>query len=141
VRAREHRDRARDGASAETRLRALLSGPITGEDRTRALTLLGDALDRQDRTADAFAAWEQAQHSFRTVYAGTLAPGPRRPSHRRFIETITEHVRDAPDMPPLAAAPEVPGAAATHVFLLGYPRSGTTLVENVLASAPGRRRA
>ena len=28
------------------------------------------------------------------------------------------------------------GRAATHVFLLGYPRSGTTLVENILASAP-----
>ena len=24
-----------------------------------------------------------------------------------------------------------------HVFLVGYPRSGTTLVENVLASLPG----
>jgi hypothetical protein len=29
----------------------------------------------------------------------------------------------------------VDGAAARHVFLLGYPRSGTTLVENILASA------
>jgi len=41
---------------------------------------------------------------------------------------------------PLAKAappPPIPGAAATHVFLIGYPRSGTTLVENILASAPG----
>jgi hypothetical protein len=28
-------------------------------------------------------------------------------------------------------------AAATHVFLTGYPRSGTTLVENILATLPG----
>ncbi len=29
------------------------------------------------------------------------------------------------------------GTGPTHVFLLGHPRSGTTLLENVLASLPG----
>lgn len=127
---------AKDGAAAEAKLRALLLPTLTGDDRTRTLTLLGDALDRQDRTAEAFAAYDEAQANFRTLYATLLSPLPERPSHRRFIEAITEQVRDAPPMPHAARSAEIDGAAAGHVFLLGYPRSGTTLVENVLASAP-----
>lgn len=124
---------ARDGPAAERRLRPLLEH-ATGDDRTRALTLLGDALDRQDRTSEAFACYRQAQGNFRDVYRRSLEPGPQRPSHRAFIERIAAHVA-APSIPVTDEA--VPDAAPTHVFLLGYPRSGTTLVENVLASAPG----
>lgn len=127
---------ARDGVAAGRRLTALLDAGVKGDDRTRALTLLGDALDRQDRMTEAFATYESAQANFRSIYAAELAPGPGRPSHRAFIEVITEQVERAPAMRDPAKRSEVPGAAATHVFLLGYPRSGTTLVENVLASAP-----
>ncbi|WP_165374802.1 tetratricopeptide repeat-containing sulfotransferase family protein [Sphingomonas montana] len=131
---------ARDGAAAQQRLIALLdrSGKgVKGEDRIRALTLLGDALDRQDRTADAFATWTRAQQAFRDLHRTDLAPADGRPSHRMFIRAIADQVRASPPMAPPPPPPPVPGAAATHVFLLGYPRSGTTLVENVLASAPG----
>jgi Tfp pilus assembly protein PilF len=128
---------ARDGPAAEARLTALLATDCRGDDRTRALTLLGDALDRQDRIDAAFAAYEAAQRNFRAHHAATLTPAPDSPSHRRFIERIAEQVAAAPAMPSPPAGAAVAGAAATHVFLLGYPRSGTTLVENVLASAPG----
>lgn len=126
---------ARDGAGAEALLRPLLAGPLKEEDRTRTLTLLGDALDRQDRVAEAFAAWQQAKRSFRARWAAALAPGAERPSHRAFIERIAAQVAAAPG--PVRAPPLEPieGGARTHVLLLGYPRSGTTLVENVLASA------
>jgi tetratricopeptide (TPR) repeat protein len=120
---------------AEARLRALLTHSLKDDDRTRALTLLGDALDRQDRTAEAWACYQDAQAIFRRVYAPYVAPGPDRPSHRAFIERIIEQVEAAGPMLPTTADP-VEGAAASHVFLLGYPRSGTTLVENILASAP-----
>lgn len=128
---------ARDGVAAEARLRALLRPALAGDDRTRTLTLLGDALDRQDRTEEAFAVYREAQANFRSIYAPTLSPGPGRPSHRAFIEHIAAQVRDTPAMTGPEPSVEVAGAAAGHVFLLGYPRSGTTLVENVLASAPG----
>lgn len=128
---------ARDGASAAARLDALLTSTLKADDRTRALTLLGDALDRQDRCAEAFDAWRRAQASFRSAFSAVLAPAPDRPSHRRFIETITAQVEHSPPMAEPRPPPAVAGAAATHVFLLGYPRSGTTLVENILASAPG----
>jgi Tfp pilus assembly protein PilF len=126
-----------EAAQAERRLRALLAGPLKADDLTRALTLLGDALDRQDRPAEAFEAYGRAQQNFRKAYADILAPTADRPSHRRFIERIAAEVEGARPMDRPEAPPPTPGAAATHVFLLGYPRSGTTLVENILASAPG----
>lgn len=126
---------ARDGEAAAARLQRLLSSPLKADDRTRALTLLGDALDRQGRSAEAFAAYEEAQRNFRTAYAGLLKPCPGRPSHRAFIERIAAQVERSPAMERPVPPPPPPGAAAGHVFLLGYPRSGTTLVENILASA------
>lgn len=129
---------ARDGQAAETRLNALLDRAVPEEVRVRALTLLGDALDRQDRTVEAFASYNRAQANFRIVHSKNLAPRADRPSHRTFIENIAAQVRSASAMPtPPVGAMEIEGAAAIHVFLLGYPRSGTTLLENVLASAPG----
>jgi Tfp pilus assembly protein PilF len=128
---------AKDGAAAEARLRPLIAGPLVGDDLTRALTLLGDAVDKQDRPREAFAIYRAAQENFRTIYTPVLAPTATRVSHRRFIETITEQVRSTAAVVQPVPSEDVPGAAATHVFLLGYPRSGTTLVENVLASAPG----
>ncbi len=128
---------ARDGAEAERRLAALLGSAIKGDDRTRALTLMGDALDRQDRTQEAFARYDAAQANFRESFAAVLAPNPQRPSHRDYIERIAAQVAAAPAMAAPSPPEPVAGEAATHVFLFGYPRSGTTLVENVLASAPG----
>jgi tetratricopeptide (TPR) repeat protein len=125
---------ARDGESAAARLERLLRSPLKADDRTRALTLLGDALDRQGRYPEAFESWKQAQDNFRAAYASMLAPGPGRPSHRSFIETIAAQVECAPPLAKPENGPAVAGAAAAHVFLLGYPRSGTTLVENILAS-------
>lgn len=126
---------AKDGPGAEALLRPLLGTGLAPEDRTRSLTLLGDALDRQDRTTEAFGAYRQAQRSFREAYAPILKPTAERPSHRSFIEKITAQVDAMGQLPTLPSTP-LPQAAATHVFLLGYPRSGTTLIENVLASAP-----
>jgi Tfp pilus assembly protein PilF len=128
---------ARDGTAAEARLVARLDPTLKGDDRTRALTLLGDALDRQDRTKEAFVAYSGAQQNFRSVYEDVLAPRPGRPSHRSFIETIAEQVHHTEPSQERTEYVHNSAAAAKHVFLLGYPRSGTTLVENVLASAPG----
>ncbi|HEX8308305.1 MAG TPA: sulfotransferase [Allosphingosinicella sp.] len=126
---------AGEGGQAAGRLEGLLKTALKPDDRTRTLTLLGDALDRQDRCSEAFHAWTQAQRNFRAAFAPMLEPGPGRPSHRSFIESIAAQVERAPPMARPGPAPPVPGAAAGHVFLLGYPRSGTTLVENILASA------
>jgi Tfp pilus assembly protein PilF len=127
---------ARDFATAEHRLRTLLGHVADGDDRTRAHTLLGDALDKQGRTAEAFAAWQTGQANFADRFRSRLGPIPGRPSHRTFVDAITAQVAAVTSHPRLYPPTPLPQAAATHVFLLGYPRSGTTLVENVLASAP-----
>jgi tetratricopeptide (TPR) repeat protein len=126
---------ARDGEAAAARLERLLRSPLKPDDRIRALTLLGDALDRQGRYSEAFEAWTKAQRDFRAAYSSVLGPGPGRPSHRSFIETIAAQVERSPPMAKPVPAPPAAGAASGHIFLLGYPRSGTTLVENILASA------
>jgi len=127
---------AKDGAGAEALLKPLIETKLASEDRTRSLTLLGDALDRQGRTAEAFTAYTRAQHSFRETYASMLEPNADRPSHRSFIEKILEQVDSAGPLKALPTVGPAPGEASTHVFLLGYPRSGTTLIENILAGAP-----
>jgi hypothetical protein len=51
------------------------------------------------------------------------------------MQWLTEHYREQPAWgrsPPQAT----PSPAPTHVFLLGFPRSGTTLLEQVLAAHP-----
>lgn len=128
---------ARDGVAAEALLRPLLETRLAPDDRTRSLTLLGDALDRLDRPRDAFDAYRAAQASFRQAYHALLAPSAERPSHRAFIDAIRAQVAATGAVAALPAEEAIAGAAVTHVFLLGYPRSGTTLIENVLASAPG----
>lgn len=127
---------AKDGAAAAALLEPLLETGLPPDDRTRALTLLGDALDRQGRPAEAFATYSRAQGRFRDIYRPQLEPGSTRSSHRSFIERISAQVESTGPMPCLGTAAPVPGEAETHVFLLGYPRSGTTLIENVLAGAP-----
>lgn len=126
---------ARDGARAEALLRPLLEQRLAPEDRVRSLTLLGDALDRLDRPTEAFDCYSAAQATFRDAYRELLAPQPDRPSHRAFIERILEQVTATSTVAVSSPVEPVAGAAKTHVFLLGYPRSGTTLIENVLASA------
>lgn len=106
---------------------------LLAHDHVVTLSLLGDALDSTGCTDRAFAAYSAANNRFAEIHAGPNAP----PLHARLIDSIGAAVATADldgfDTP--AAA--VPGAASSHIFLLGYPRSGNTLVEQVLASVPG----
>jgi Tfp pilus assembly protein PilF len=117
-----------------------LLGPLAAEagapapERIQLLTTYGDALARQGEPDAAYAAYAEAQAAFVALHepaAGT------RETHRALIERITAELDHSPQAAwSQPAPPENPAAASRHVFLLGYPRSGTTLVENVLASLP-----
>ncbi len=116
-------------AAARERLAALLARPDVDRDkRMIALGLLGNALDRLDATDEAFAAYTQANALFGGGPATT-------PTHRDFVEAIDAAV--ARHASAFRIVDTEPGPARGHVFVLGYPRSGTTLVETILASAPG----
>jgi len=114
-------------------LAARLPGP--SNDRSLVLGQLGEACHRLGDHAAAHAAFAAAKADFAAIHA---AASQGRLTHSEFIAAIAEGFAQVEPFPaaPQAPAP-IPGAAARHVFLLGYPRSGTTLLENVLASLPG----
>lgn len=126
----------RDYAAAEERLRAGLSSPrAAGHTRSVMLGFLGDALDGLDRTAEAFATYIERNEEARKQNEIRF-PAERR-SSRLVAELAAGFARTEPsawqqhDHEPLAAQ-----GPREHVFLLGFLRSGTTLLEQVLAANP-----
>jgi tetratricopeptide (TPR) repeat protein len=109
--------------------------PKPSNDRSLAWSLIGDAHDKLGECAAAFAAYAQSKADFG---AANAAPAQTVMRHSAFVGAITAGLEAMPKVSwPEDRAGPVPGEAKVHVFLLGYPRSGTTLVENVLASLPG----
>jgi tetratricopeptide (TPR) repeat protein len=114
--------------------RVIATAPADPEGMVSSRTLLGDAYEGVGRYDDAYEAYRAAQDLFHEVNSKRLGEG-----YRDALETV-ECMADALDAADLALwqgpAP-ADGPAQTHVFLTGYPRSGTTLVENILATLPG----
>jgi tetratricopeptide (TPR) repeat protein len=111
---------------------ALAALPGPSPERMELLHALGDACNRLGDAAAAFAAYTRAKQDFAAIHAATFAG---RPSHRAFINDVTAGLA-AMDTAHWAPPPAAPGSPP-HIFVLGYPRSGNTLLENVLASLPG----
>lgn len=122
---------------AEDRIRKLLMSAAKLPFRARALAwgVLGDALDAQDRTEEAFAAYREKADEFRRHYAATIAETPTTadilaPLASR-LDAMPAEIWSSREIPnPLEDGPRV------HVFLVGFLRSGTTLLEQVLAIHP-----
>jgi tetratricopeptide (TPR) repeat protein len=116
-----------DPASAERHLRVVLDAHTTGPtDRTLALGLLGDVYDRQGRISEAFRSYHEAKQVIlenprRRIWAPTM------------FETVTGLIRyfegRAPSPMQVATTTGLP-----HIFVLGFLRSGTSLVQHALAS-------
>jgi tetratricopeptide (TPR) repeat protein len=127
-----------DGARehAEGLLRALLADPRAGpSDRARAHGLLGDALDAAGRYREAFDAYSACNESLRHIHRRFAAESGILEYTRSLTRALTEV---APRWPAAAAEQPQPvaGAASAHVLLIGFPRSGTTLLEVVLDGHP-----
>ena len=121
------------GAYADTAqaLKALVArDDVHIADQVLALGLLGDAYDRLDAPAEAFSAYAAANARFRTQHAAYFAEQRADTSQTHFITSITEAMGA---IDPAHWQSQVQSRKG-HAFLLGYPRSGTTLVENILAS-------
>ena len=121
-----------DGAAAAavTRLQALLGdAAVNLENRSAALSLLGDALAKAGNAQGAHDSWAAAKASLPERFPQMAAAEPL----AEMVARIDAAIISGPEF--FAA----PGAADQrgHAFLLGYPRSGTTLVETILASADG----
>ena len=121
---------AGDAAAAAARLQSLLATPDLGADnRSTAASLLGDALARLDRPAAAVAAYGAAKADMATRFPQLPGAEPLHAVAQRLTGQMATDTRRWP-----LAPPENPRGQA---FLLGFPRSGTTLVETVLASVAG----
>jgi len=123
-------------AAVIERLGPLLDqGALPSSERANALNVLGDAFDRLGRIDEAFHAYEVAKSEFGLVHADQFPP--ERETHREFINRVGASLTHAQTVDwPIPEQGPVAHQAAKHIFLLGYPRSGTTLVENMLASLP-----
>jgi tetratricopeptide (TPR) repeat protein len=120
-------------AAAESRLRQVINDSRAGAaDRARATGLLADVFDATGRYEEAFEAYGVCNGAIRQLqrrYASSNVLG-----YVRESTAALEKLERSRWPARLEAAP--PGAAAEHVFLIGFPRTGTTLVEVVLDGNP-----
>lgn len=127
---------AQQYSDAEQRLRKVLAGDaLAAYGRSVALGLLADSLDGQNRTGEAFAAYTEANAVLRALHAGRFQSEP---SIVPRLEAVLSAFK-AVESTKWAAKEENPGAGngtIAHVFLLGFPRSGTTILGQALGSHP-----
>jgi tetratricopeptide (TPR) repeat protein len=130
--ARGEGDLSAAGAALET---LAADTRLDAAQRAEALLSLGDVRDAQDRPAEAFDAAMRGKALQRALFAQRAAG---REGEVAKLRRLAAWFAVADPAPWRAAPPPdpVPGEAATHVFLLGFPRSGTTLLEQALAGHP-----
>lgn len=121
-----------DALGATTILEALLTvDSLSLTNRIFALGSLGDAYDKLARYGDAFKAFTGANALQHEQCAATIGRehGPLTPG---CVARLTEFVAGAN----LSEWRPAPPSTLTPVFLVGFPRSGTTLLDQILASHP-----
>ena len=106
---------------------ALLDDPATSEEERSILGYgLGRALESQGRHEEAFRAWQVANRA-RRQQAGAL--------NRAGLDAHVSALVDFYNAPLLAQTPAIEPAERQPVFIVGMPRSGTTLLEHIPGSA------
>ena len=126
---------ARDYPGAEAKIDTLLADPRLGPfERRLAYGLRADLRHAQHRYPDAFAAYAESNRCAQVADGGKVAKGRTGLDAARWTEAyFSTASRWEPVGPPPIRTPEEP---VIHAFLMGFPRSGTTLLEQVLASHP-----
>ena len=121
--------------SAQLQIVQVLNDPGAGRaEKARANGLLGDVLDAAGRYTEAFDAYASCNAILQELHRRFAESG----SMLSYVESVIAAMRRAE--PALWRAPSAPfaeaGAPSGHVFLLGFPRSGTTLLEVALDGHP-----
>jgi len=112
----------------------ILDSRASASDKARATGLLGDVLDALGRYAEAFDAYSTCNEALRQIHR-RFASGTSMLAYTRALCSAAESMGRQPwarDPAADADSADVLG----HVFLLGFPRSGTTLLEVVLDGHP-----
>jgi tetratricopeptide (TPR) repeat protein len=122
-----------DAAGTRDALARLLRRPdLKAEQQAEANLLLGLALGELGDSKQAFAMAESGKRIQRDAYAARAAGRESEVAKLRRLGSWLKGISADWSL----KLPPAPGAAETHVFLLGFPRSGTTLLEQVLAAHP-----
>lgn len=128
-----------DGLAENTRAsmdRLLARTDIDEEERIAILDLRAEALDKLDRTGAAFADYQTRN----AILARRFAPRMARDVAERTVDRASRLARSLATQPRndwrATAGQDEAGAivGCRHIFLLSFPRSGTTLLEKVLRS-------
>ena len=117
-------------ADAERRARAVIDDPLVIEQaRAQAKSFLGDALDGMGRFAEAFGYYVKANDALRDQFQEQFE-GPGKETGRQLAVRLNTELDSAAATPPSPSGQDGAGL----VFLMGFPRAGTTLLGQILAS-------
>jgi Tfp pilus assembly protein PilF len=122
--------------AARTRLNEIIALPFLPEQaRTNARLLLGDALDGAGRYEEAFAAYAAGKAEMAAQFAAEF-DGPQTNTAYDGVREILAEFQQTDPVQWARPRRSAPAGARGHAFLVGFPRSGTTLLEQVLATHP-----
>lgn len=114
---------------AVTRLQALLEQPLTPRNRALAAGRLGAAFDKAGEPKRAWNQYLAAKAALQQTLSIPMPEGA-------YSFTVAERVSRRLDAL-LAGLPIFTADPAAPAFLVGFPRSGTTLLDQILSSHPG----
>ncbi len=124
------RMREKDFVGAEALLAPIAQSPrAAAEQRIVALGLIGDARDRADDADRAFQAFTAANQLSLQIHRGWLS-ATERLYHPDNVRRVTSMVKAWRPTARIARSFNTPAP----VFLVGFPRSGTTLLDQILSS-------
>ena len=120
-----------NGPAAEARLRQLLEDTrLEPLQRAHTNGLLGDVLDAKNYADAALAAYTACNQELQSFYSSRFTGDA---NALTFLRSVNEYFDGSRPEWRRKAPPDARGTgAAAHVFVLGFPRSGTTLLEIVL---------
>jgi tetratricopeptide (TPR) repeat protein len=118
---------------AEKRLRTVLeTATLSMPDRVHVQGLLADVLDSAGRYDEAFACYTACNEALRHEHMGRYASASE---YARTLNTWIER-SCASDRRWLQPAAPATSPAARHIFIVGFPRSGATLIDVALEGHP-----
>jgi hypothetical protein len=132
--ARVETQAGRFGAAERWLYQILTAKTLSRFDRYFAMGALGDLRHAQGRYADAFKVYADGNLAYREAAGGRYKTGETAIDAMRWMREYFEAQPSATAV----GQPPVPlsANARSHVFLVGFIRSGTTLLEQALASHP-----